>query len=86
MTFVASHLSHVTFSLCGQAIGPNAAKLSSAIGKVAKSNTSPYIDNWSQVPLLVKEHVWEIVSVSTHLYSCVFFFFFQHMTNLLIVY
>ncbi|RWR77220.1 hypothetical protein CKAN_00569900 [Cinnamomum micranthum f. kanehirae] len=57
-----SHLPRVTFSLSGQAIGPNAAKLSSAIGKVAKSNISPCTDNWSQVPILMKEHVWEIVS------------------------
>ncbi|RWR76091.1 hypothetical protein CKAN_00450400 [Cinnamomum micranthum f. kanehirae] len=57
-----SQLPHVTFSLSGQAIGPNAAKLSSVIRKVAKSSISPCIDNWSQVPILVKGHVWEIVN------------------------
>ncbi|RWR76092.1 hypothetical protein CKAN_00450500 [Cinnamomum micranthum f. kanehirae] len=61
-----SHLPRVTFSLSGQAIGPNAAKLSSAIRKVAKSNISPCFYNWSQVPILVKEHVWGIVSANEH--------------------
>ena len=64
MSFVTGHVSPVTFNIDGQPIGDNAASLSTMIGRSVKNNILPSFDKWSNMPDVMKEKVWDIVTVS----------------------
>ncbi|XXG41595.1 hypothetical protein AAC387_Pa01g2032 [Persea americana] len=57
-----SHISPVTFNIDGQPVGDNAASLSTMIGRSVKNNIPPSFDKWANVPDVMKEKVWDIVT------------------------
>ena len=54
------------FNIDGQLMGDNVANLYTMIGLSVKNNILPSFDKWSNVPDVMKEKVWDIVTVSNY--------------------